>query len=119
MQYDKFWNLTPTALFDIIYSNSERIKQELSLKDATNWQLGQYVELAFSQALAGAFGKKVSIYPKEPIFSKNIEQRKESQEQLTKAQEQLETLKFEQFFSNLGDYVAIKKNGGINGRKEK
>lgn len=117
MQYDKFWDLTPNALFDIIYSNSERIKQDLALRDITNWQLGQYMQAALSEALAGAFGKKADIYPKEPMFSKNYIERQKDQEQLTMAQKELETMKFKDFFSNLGNYVAIKKKGGMNGKE--
>lgn len=116
MQYDKFWELTPAALSDIAYSNSERIKQELAIRDASNWQLGQYIEIAVSEALASAFGKKVNIYPKEPMFSKHLHN-PEKQEQLTKAQEELELMKFKNFFSNLGRHVAIKKKGGMNGKE--
>lgn len=78
-----------------------------------NWQLGQYIELAVGDIIAGAFGKNVSNYPKEPAFSKNLVNDKE-EKSLSKAQQELETLKFKEFFSHLGNYVKIK--GGKNGK---
>ena len=117
MRYEDFWGLTPSALVDIIYANGERQKQQFAVNDISNWQLGQYIELAFSEALAGAFGKKAEIYPKEPMFSKNIINDIKGREQLTKAQEELELMKFKEFFSNLGSHVAIKKQGGMNGKE--
>ena len=84
------------------------------LRDISNWQLGQYIQLAFSDVMANAFGKRTNNYPQKPAFSKQYET-DNTQEDLTKTQEELETLKFKNFFSNLGDYVKIKKKGGTNG----
>lgn len=84
------------------------------LRDISNWQLGQYIQLAFSDVMASAFGKKTNNYPQKPAFSKQFEN-ENTQEVISKAQEELETLKFKNFFDNLGNYVKIKKKGGQHG----
>lgn len=109
--YDEFWRLTPVSLRDILYAKDEQFKEEMLLRDISNWQLGQYIELAFSDVMANAFGKRANNYPQKPVFSKQYEATAE-QESLSKAQEQLETLKFKDFFDNLGKHVKIKKKGG-------
>lgn len=111
VRYDEFWNLTPLSLSDIIYANSERIKQDLEIADVQNWQLGQYIIAAIGDVFSG---KSSSLYPKQPLFAaKDISKR---EPEMTDAQIELETLKFENFFSNLGKNVAIKKKGGKNAK---
>lgn len=112
--YDEFWNLTPISLSDILYAKDEQLKEKMLLRDISNWQLGQYIQLAFGDVMASAFGKRINNYPQKPVFSKQYET-EDSQKNLSKAQEELETLKFKNFFDNLGDFVKIKK-GGTNGR---
>lgn len=80
----------------------------MEIVDTQNWQLGQYI-LA---AIGDAFSKNSNLYPKQPLFAaKDISKR---EPEMTDAQIELETLKFENFFSNLGKNVAIKKKGGNN-----
>lgn len=50
-------------------------------------------------------GKQTSIYPKEPLFTKDL---RNKVDKLTPKQEELETMKFKEFFDNLGHYVKIK-----------
>lgn len=110
MRYEEFWKLNPSSLEDIIYANSERIKEEAERQDTYNWQLGQYVH----DAIVSAFSKS-SPYPNEPMFSKQLKQLN-PEGKLDEKQIELETMKFQAFFSNLGSHVAIKKKGGVNGR---
>lgn len=109
VRYEEFWKLTPSSLEDIIYANSERIKEEAEIQDIYNWQLGQYIQCAIASVLP-----KGSPYPKEPMFSKQLRQ-SNSGDKLSEEQIELETLKFQDFFSNLGSHIAIKKKGGGNG----
>ena len=66
--------------------------------------MGQYVLAAIGQA----FSKSSNIYPKQPLFAAK-QTESSSNGKLTKEQEELETLKFKNFFSNLGQNVKIKK----------
>lgn len=84
----------------------------MELNDVYNWQLGQYIKAAYGDILAGAFGKHSDMYPKEPLFSKELLKSQEEKELLSEKQKELETLKFQEFFTNLGSHVAIKKKGG-------
>lgn len=113
MRYEEFWKLTPISLSDIVAANVEKLKEEMQIKDICNWQLGQYFYLAQLDALASAFGKNGHSYPKTPSFS-NALKAEDNGKKLSEKQEELETMKFKNFFSNLGDYVAIKKNKGVN-----
>lgn len=107
VRYDEFWSLTPLSLNDIIYANSERIKQEMEIVDTQNWQLGQYIIAAIADVFSG---KATSSYPKKPLFAaKDIDKQ---EVEMTESQIELETLKFKNFFSNLGQNVTIKKKGG-------
>ena len=101
--YEEFWKLTPVTLNYIMKAKNEKLKEEMELQDIYNWQLGQY----YCFAIADALSKGGNIYPDKPLFTKI-----QPQEQLSKAQEELETLKFKEFFGNLGSYVKIKKKGG-------
>ena len=116
MRYEEFWKLTPISLSDIVAANVEKLKEEMQIKDICNWQLGQYFYLAQLDALASAFGKHGHNYPKKPSFS-NLIKEEENNKSLSKKQEELETMKFKNFFSHLGDYVAIKKNKGEDNGK--
>lgn len=98
-----------------MYANNERQKEQMQLQDIYNWQLGQYIEEAHREALTKAFGKHADIYPKEPLFASAL-LNSDRGEVISKSQEELETLKFKEFFSNLGNHVAIKKKGGTDGR---
>lgn len=89
----------------------------MELRDIYNWQMGQYNMLAYTETLARSFGKNINIYPKKPQFSNAFSQETKSGE-LTKEQEELETMKFQDFFSHLSSHVAIKKKGGRDGRRE-
>jgi hypothetical protein len=115
VRYEEFWKLTPISLSDIVAANLEKLKEDMQIKDICNWQLGQYFYLAQLDALANAFGKNGHNYPKEPKFSNALKEDKENK--LSEKQEELETMKFKNFFSNLGNYVAIKKNKGENNGK--
>ncbi len=106
--------MTPASLADILYSNSEREKDLAAIRDLENWQLGQYI----GSAIVNAFSKTGNTYPQKPIFAFKQAESSESSKSLTKAQQDLETLKFQEFFNNLGSYVTIKKKkGGLNGKK--
>lgn len=83
----------------------------MEIADVQSWQLGQYMVAAVRQALS----KSSNIYPQNPLFAASKVD-KPTDGQLTKEQEELETLKFKDFFSNLGQNVAIKKKGGSNGK---
>lgn len=111
VRYDEFWGLTPVSLRDILYAKDEQFKEQMLLRDISNWQLGQYIQLAYGDVMANAFGKRTNNYPQKPAFSKQYEPY-ETQSELTRAQEELETLKFKNFFDHLGDFVKIKKKGG-------
>ena len=114
MRYEEFWKLTPISLYDIVTANTEKLKEEMELQDICNWQLGQYFYLAQLDALASAFGKSGHSYPKEPQFSRALS--KTDEKELSEKQKELETMKFKDFFSNLGRHVKIKKDkGGTNG----
>ena len=116
MRYEEFWKLTPISLSDIVAANVEKLKEEMQIQDICNWQLGQYFYLAQLDAISSAFGKNAHAYPKEPKFSNALKEQ-EIDKQLSDKQKELETMKFKNFFSNLGDYVAIKKNKGENNVK--
>lgn len=114
VRYEEFWKLTPISLCDIITANIEKLKEEMEIQDVQNWQLGQYFYLAQLDALAMLNGKHGNNYPKEPQFSRALSQTDEKE--LSEKQKELETMKFKDFFSNLGSYVKIKKDkGGTNG----
>lgn len=83
----------------------------MELYDIYNWQLGQYIFSAFGDVLSSAFGKKSNNYPKKPLFSREL-MNHDNQKELSEKQKEFETLKFKNFFSNLGDYVKIKKKEG-------
>lgn len=82
----------------------------MELQDVYNWQLGQYIQAAYSDVLASAFGKHTNSYPKKPAFSREL-MNNDSQE-LSETQKELETMKFKDFFNNLGNYVKIKNKEG-------
>ena len=116
MRYEEFWKLTPVSLSDIVTANIERLKEEMEIQDVQNWQLGQYFYLAQLDALAALNGNRGNNYPKEPQFSRALNQN--NSKELSEKQKELETMKFKDFFSNLGSYVKIKKNkGDTNGRR--
>lgn len=87
----------------------------MELQDIYNWQLGQYIQAAYSDVLASAFGKHTNSYPKKPAFSRELMNENNAKE-LSETQKELETMKFVDFFNNLGNNVKIKKKEGNNGR---
>lgn len=103
MKYDisveDFWNLTPITLSIVIQAKCEKQKEYLEIQDNYNWQLGQYIRLAVGSCLSDK-----CKYPTKPLFSKLENEERELSEQ----EKQNERLKAKLFFSNLGDYVAIK-----------
>lgn len=111
MRYEEFWGLTPVSLEDIIYAENEKLKEQMELQDIYNWQLGQYIQAAYSDVLASAFGKRTNSYPKKPAFSRELMQENNVKE-LSEAQKELETMKFKDFFNNLGKHVKIKNKEG-------
>ena len=103
VRYEEFWDLTPLSLSDILNAYFEKRQDDMRLQDMYNWQLGQYVRMAVGDCLSG---KHTSIYPKEPMFSKKPNT---SEQKLSKKQEELETLKFKEFFTNWQGHFAIQK----------
>lgn len=104
IKYSEFWGLTAREVNLIEIAYNENIKEQMYLNDVSNWQLGQYVLLAVNEAIAKSMGKNLDIYPKKPEFGKDMIEETQDKEK----QEELETMKFQDFFSHLGDYVKIK-----------
>jgi len=94
-------DITKLKIFIKAYNN--KFKKEQQLIDARNWQLGNY--FAFS---VGCNLSDKCKYPKKPMFSNIDELDEEMSEERLKAERE----RTHSFFSNLGKFKDIKKNGG-------
>lgn len=109
MDYKLFWTLTPKTLKPFFIADMNKFKRENDVYDSRNWQLGQYIKIAYGDILGSAFGKsKVDNYPKTPMFQSE-KNNKLKEKELSEDEKNIERLKAKVFFQNLGDFVAIKK----------
>lgn len=69
MTYKQFWFDDP----QLYYIYEESYLDGLKEKDALNWQLGQYIQLAIGSCLA-----KECKYPNEPMFYAHEEKKPQS-----------------------------------------
>ena len=101
--YDLFWRLTPRTLQFFFRAEEIKEKRQHNIDDLNNFQLGHYIQMAQASIL-----DKNAKYPSKPKFQVDLE--KEGEKRLTQKQIEAERLKVQMFFSNLGQYVKIKKN---------
>ena len=101
--YDLFWRLTPRTLQFFFRAEEIKQKREHNIQDLHNYQLGLYIKVAQASNL----DKKAKYFDK-PKFQIELEEKKEKK--LTQKQIEAERLKLQLFFTNLGQYVRIKKN---------
>ena len=98
-----FWRLTPRTLQFFFRAEEIKQKREHNIQDLHNYQLGLYIKVAQASNL----DKKAKYFDK-PKFQIELEEKKEKK--LTQKQIEAERLKLQLFFTNLGQYVRIKKN---------